>query len=122
MPYGIEFRSVVITLAILTGIGILILYVSYQARFLITGPQITLRDEPAVRQNVRTIDLTGSATNISHLQLNGRPIFTDPQGDFVAAVILENGYTTTTLTAEDRYGRVTTVSRTFVYSPSSFQN
>jgi len=122
MPYGIEFRSVVITLAILAGIGILILYVSYQARFLITGPQITLRDEPAGRQNVRTIDLTGSATNISHLQLNGRPIFTDPQGDFVAAVILENGYTTTTLTAEDRYGRVTTVSRTFVYSPSSFQN
>jgi len=74
------------------------------------------------RQNTRTIELRGLATNISWLQLNGRPIFTDPSGNFAAAVILENGYTMTTLTAQDRYGRTTTVTQTFVYSPSSFIN
>jgi len=122
MPYGITFRSVIRASLVLIGIGALIVYVSYQARFLIIGPQIVLTQELDVRQNSRTIQLQGTATNISRLQLNGRPIFTDPQGDFVAAVILENGYTVTTLTAEDRYGRVTTVTRTFVYSPSSFAN
>lgn len=114
------FRSIVKAILILCGLGLLLLYVSYQARFLIAGPQITLTHEPEVRQNTRQIELSGSATNIARLWLNGRPIFTDPQGNFIAAVILENGYTTTTLTAEDRYGRKTTVTRNFMYTPSSF--
>jgi hypothetical protein len=122
MPYGISFRSLIKASLVLIGIGALVVYVSYQARFLITGPQISMTTELDVRQNTRQIELQGTATNISHLQLNGRPIFTDPDGRFTTAVILENGYTVTTLTAEDRYGRTTTVTRTFVYTPSSFIN
>jgi hypothetical protein len=122
MPYRIEFRSVIKALLILIGVGALIVYVSYQARFLITGPQINLTTELETRQNTRHIEIQGTATNISHLQLNGRPIFTNPKGEFTTAVILENGYTVTTLTAEDRYGRTKTITRTFVYSPSSFIN
>jgi hypothetical protein len=122
MPARIEFRSLIKASLVLIGIGALVVYVSYQARFLITGPQISMTTELDVRQNTRQIELQGTATNISHLQLNGRPIFTNPKGEFTTAVILENGYTVTTLTAEDRYGRITTVTRTFVYSPSSFIN
>lgn len=122
MPSYIEFRSVIHASLVLIGIGVLLVYVSYQARFLITGPQITMTETLDTRQNTRTIELRGLATNISWLQLNGRPIFTDPSGNFTAAVILENGYTMTTLTAQDRYGRTTTVTQTFVYSPSSFIN
>lgn len=95
-------------------------YISYQARFLIIGPQITLTEEVSTLQNTRYITLTGSAANISRLWLNGRPIFTDRNGQFTAAVILENGYTITTLMAEDRYGRTTTITRPFVYTPASF--
>lgn len=122
MPHRVEFRSVIKASLVLIGVGVLLVYVTYQARFLITGPQITMAAELETRQNTRNIELQGTATNISHLQLNGRPIFTNPNGQFTAAVILENGYTVTTLTAEDRYGRTTTVTRTFVYSPSSFIN
>lgn len=122
MPDSFTFRSFVRSVLVICGLGLFLLYVAYQARFLIIGPQITLYNEPATRQNTRSIELTGSATNISRLWLNGRAIFTDPQGDFTAAVILENGYTNTTLTAEDRYGRTTTITRSFVYSPSSFIN
>lgn len=122
MPYRIEFRSIIKASLVLVGIGALVVYVSYQARFLITGPMITMKTELDTRQNTRYIELQGTATNISHLQLNGRPIFTNPKGEFTTAVILENGYTVTTLTAEDRYGRSTTVTRTFVYSPASFIN
>ncbi|MFT5832284.1 MAG: hypothetical protein ACI9SY_000670 [Candidatus Paceibacteria bacterium] len=97
-------------------------YIAYQARFLIIGPQITLSEEVPMLQNSRQITLTGSASNISRLWLNGRPIFTDRNGTFTAAVILENGYTVTTLMAEDRYGRTTTITRPFVYTPASFVN
>jgi len=96
------------------------LYIAYQARFLIIGPQITLTTEVPMLQNSRQITLTGSASNISRLWLNGRPIFTDRNGQFTAAVILENGYTVTTLKAEDRYGRTTLITRPFVYVPASF--
>jgi len=122
MAFRIEFRSIIRASLILIGVGALVVYVSYQARFLITGPQISMSTQSDIRQNTRTVELQGTATNISHLQLNGRPIFTDPDGKFTTAVILENGYTVTTLTAEDRYGRETTVTRTFIYTPSSFIN
>ena len=122
MTQWIQFRTIIQSIAVLTGLFFVFLYVAYQARFLITGPQITLLDEPDLRQNARAIVLTGTAVNISRLWLNGRPIFTNPRGQFEAAVILENGYTVTTLTAEDRYGRQTSVIRPFVYSPASFVN
>lgn len=97
-------------------------YISYQARFLIIGPRITLTTEVPMLQNSRQITLTGQAENISRLWLNGRSIFTNRNGQFTAAVILENGYTVTTLVAEDRYGRSTTITRPFVYTPASFVN
>lgn len=97
-------------------------YIGFQARFLLIGPQIALTEEVQMQQNVRQITLTGTASNISRLWLNGRPIFTDRNGTFAAAVILENGYTVATLTAEDRYGRTTTLTRPFVYTPASIVN
>jgi len=97
-------------------------YISYQARFLIIGPRITLTTEVPMLQNSRQITLTGQAENISRLWLNGRSIFTNRNGQFTAAVILENGYTVTTLVAEDRYGRSTTITHPFVYTPASFVN
>lgn len=95
-------------------------YITYQARFLIIGPQITLTNDISMLQNTRQVNLVGNASNISRLWLNGRPIFTNREGQFTAAVILENGYTVTTLKAEDRYGRTTTITRPFVYAPMNF--
>ncbi len=97
-----------------------LIYVVFQARFLIIGPQIVLSEEPNSLQNIQQIKLTGSAFNISRLWLNDRPIYTDAQGNFKEALVLENGYTVTTLRAEDRYGRITTLTRSFVYVPMTF--
>lgn len=115
----IELRS---ALKLLGGVTLLLLaitYILFQARFLITGPQIILRNEPAIEQNTRTITLEGTALNITHLWLNDRQIFTDEHGNFKEALVLENGYTITTLKAKDRYGRETRVVRSFVYTPAS---
>lgn len=100
--------------------GLLLSYVVFQARFLITGPQIVLNDDIATVQNQRTVTLSGQAFQISRLWLNDRPIFTDSRGNFEEALVLENGYTIATLKAEDRFGRVTKVHQPFVYTPITF--
>ena len=116
----VPFRTIVKIAFSGLGLLLIVLYVLFQARYLISGPQIELSGSHTLLQNEREIFLAGSAFNISRLWLNDRPIFTDAQGNFEEAVILENGYTITTLRAEDRYGRVTTVSQPFVYAPISF--
>ncbi len=115
-----DFRStlkIVGTTILLAFVGT---YVVFQARFLIVGPQINLINEPPTQNNDRVITLSGNTQNITHLWLNGRQIFTDENGNFEEALVLENGYTITTLRATDRYGRETKIARSFVYTPASF--
>ncbi|MEK7638601.1 MAG: hypothetical protein AAB388_00390 [Patescibacteria group bacterium] len=120
MRDGLSFRTAVqITLASIV-LMLAVAYVIFQARYLIVGPGITLKSEPARLQNERQIFLEGTAFNISHLWLNDRQIYTDAKGHFTEALILENGYTVATLRAEDRYGRTVRTVRSFVYSPASF--
>jgi|AntRauTorcE11897_2_1112592.scaffolds.fasta_scaffold02737_2 hypothetical protein len=115
-----SFRTIVKSSVLLLGLISVAAYVAFQARFLIIGPQLQLTNEPEQLVNYRQITLTGSAANISRLWLNDRPIFTDAQGNFTEALVLENGYTIATVRAEDRYGRETTIKRSYVYTPASF--
>ena len=87
----------------------------FQARFLLAGPQIFVQTLPVAQQE-RLITLQGQARNIVSITLNGRRIFTDKDGNFKEALVLENGYTIATLEAEDRYGRKTRHAETFVYT------
>ncbi len=119
ITYSIELRDILKTLGVLLALLIFGTYLSFQARFLISGPQLTLNNEPPVSHSTRIVELSGIATNITHLWLNDRPIFTDEKGHFKEALILENGYTITTLKARDRYGRETEIVRSFVYTPAS---
>ena len=115
-----SFRTIVKWVLISVLSILVMIYVIFQARYLIIGPQIVLTDTPTHLQNERQIFLSGSAFNISRLWLNDRQIYTDAQGNFKEALVLENGYTIATLRAEDRYGRSTTVTQPLYYSPSSF--
>jgi hypothetical protein len=94
-------------------------YVLFQARFLLTGPEITLIDEPKTEHHTRTVVLQGTAHNITHLWLNDRPIYTDERGNFKEELILENSYTIATLRAKDRFDRENKIVRSFVYTPAS---
>lgn len=119
LPENIDIRTILKALFIFLFLCLIVAYVLFQARFLITGPEITLKSEPNTQQNERIIILEGSARNITHLWLNDRQIYTDEQGNFREELVLENGYTITTLKAKDRYGRETKVVRSFVYTPAS---
>jgi hypothetical protein len=116
-PYHLSLRTVIIGLAITLGLVLFVSYLAFQARFLLQGPIITLTSEPSIVQHERVVTLTGSVRNITRLTLNGRQIFTNEYGYFDEALVLENGYTIATLAATDRYGRKTTVTRPFVFTP-----
>lgn len=106
----------ILKLGALVGLIVLaISYASWQARHLITGPEISLLAEPEVRQDERVVQLRGIATNVTTLLLNGKPIRIDRKGMFDVGVVLENGYTIMSIEAEDRYGRTTRLERSFVY-------
>lgn len=94
-------------------------YAFFQARNLIHGPSITLSTEPPVVHTDRAVALEGSARNVVVLRLNGREIHTNEQGKFEESLVLENGYTIMLLEAEDRYGRSTTLTRTYIYKPQT---
>lgn len=115
-----EFRSILIFIGSILLLVVISIYVLFQARFLIAGPQIVLINDTTVHNNNRVVKLEGTAYNITHLWLNDRPIYTDEAGHFREALVLENGYTVATLRAKDRYGRETRVERSFVYTPASF--
>jgi hypothetical protein len=113
------FRTLVRSALVVCGILLLALYILWQARFLLEGPTIVLVTEPPRVSNERSVTLEGKTRNITSLSLNGRQIFTDPHGHFKEALVLENGYTIATIAATDRYGRVTTLERPFMYTPAS---
>lgn len=114
----LPLRRVIRVAGALVLIATLLGYTAYQARFLLQGPTITLLEEPAIVQTERSVVLTGNTRNIARITLNGRQIFTDESGIFEEVLWLENGYTIATLSAEDRYGRTSSVARSFVYQPT----
>ena len=89
-------------------------YFSFQARVLLKGLVVIIADT-AIVQTEPTIDIIGQVQNIVSLTLNGRQIYTDPDGNFKTTLILENGYTIMTLRASGRYGRERVISRPFIY-------
>ncbi len=100
---------------ILACFGLIVWYSLFQARYLIEGPRITLIDEPSAINNEQIITIAGTTENITRLSLNGREIYTNRAGVFNESLVLENGYTIMTLKAKDRYGRTTSLSKSFVY-------
>jgi hypothetical protein len=103
------FRTLLKYWFVAIAVLLMVFFVLFQARFLITGPRIVITEAPEGPQNERQVTVAGTAYNISRLWLNDRLIYTDKQGHFKEAIVLENGYTIATLRAQDRYGRTTEV-------------
>jgi len=112
-------RQIVRATGAFVTILLVLLYIGFQSRILLLGPQVVLTSDLEVVQNERFVTITGQAQNLVRITLNGRQIFTDEAGNFEEDVFLENGYTIVTIAAVDRYGRQTKVERSFVYTPAS---
>lgn len=104
-----------LVIGIIVGVG---WYGAFQARNLLEGPRIALHSPTETAHHEQMITVTGDTENIVALSLNGKSIFTDETGQFTEKLVLEQGYTIMTLTATDRYGRETRVSRPLIYTPN----
>ena len=113
----ISLRNILYYSFLLIIAGLFVAYAIFQARFLLQGPIVTFNNPPSPVQNKRLITIKGSAQNIVKMTLNGRQIYTDKDGNFKEALILENGYTITTIRVYDRYGHNRSYVQKFVYTP-----
>ena len=86
---------------------ILGLYVVFQGRFIILGPEIIV-ELPKQGSPVDTGPMTvsGRVKNISYLSLNDGQIYTDNEGYFEEKLIALEGTNIIKITAKDRFGRV----------------
>jgi len=87
---------------------ILALYVVFQARFIILGPQISI-DYPRDAQEVTDplLIMRGTAHNVARIELNWRQIFADREGTWSEKLLLSPGVSIMTVNARDRFGRET---------------
>lgn len=105
--------GLIVTLCVL-----LVGYVLFQARFLLLGPQITLNETPNTVRTERQVTLSGTASNITAIYLNGRSIVTNENGTFNESLVLQNGFSVARIDAVDRYGRTASIEYPFVYQPN----
>ena len=106
------FRLALMATVLLGAVG----YFGWQARYLIIGPEVALTGGLETVQNERVITLSGEAKNVTALYLNGRAITTDQAGVFTESIVLQNGYSTVSIDAIDRYGRRVHIETPMVYS------
>lgn len=83
---------------------VIIGYSTLQAWKIIQGPVIEIYSPENGRTFTQTlIEVEGRAKNISHLNLNDRPIFTDKTGYFKEKILLSPGYNVIKLDATDKF-------------------
>ncbi len=98
--YSISF------ICITTLIIVILVYSLFEARKILTGPDIHIdspKDDTATSSSIITI--SGEAHNIAFLDINDAPAYTDLSGHFSEAISPPPGYSVVTVSARDQFGR-----------------
>lgn len=106
VPQLIALLAVV---GLIAGIGI---YLSLQFRSLTGAPALEVTS-PAADQSLYggVIDVRGKASGGADVTVNESPLLTDSNGEFSDKIALQNGINSIRVTAKNRLGRSTTVTR-----------
>ncbi|OHA92376.1 MAG: hypothetical protein A3J09_02825 [Candidatus Zambryskibacteria bacterium RIFCSPLOWO2_02_FULL_51_21] len=97
---------------------LLVLYILFQARFIIFGPQISIESpSDAEVLGSAVIMARGHASNISMITLNDRRIFTDERGAWEEKLLASPGVSIMTVRVRDRFGRENEKSVRVIYNP-----
>lgn len=101
--------TIILALVFLGGYGY------FQARDLISGPMVEIKypkENQIVEGNM--VIAQGTARNVSHIEVNGQPIFITPEGDFREKLPLVGTRTIIQIEAWDRFGRSTLVHHSVI--------
>lgn len=101
-----EARTKLKYLLIATFGAVIIGYGSYQMRWLINGPSITI-EAPLNGSSLTSplVTVSGQANRVTKLFLNGEKLTPDHTGRFESQLLLATGYNIIQLNGEDRFGR-----------------
>lgn len=101
-----KIRNYIKILPIIVGLFTVVSYTIYETRDIIIGPVVDI-NYPQNGETVisEIINITGETKNTASLMLNGRPIKIDNEGNFEEKIILNNGYNTAIIEANDRLGK-----------------
>jgi len=92
-------------------------YVFAQSKDVISGPIIDI-SHPQNHATVteRSIEVTGTATNVAYISINDKQIFVDEDSVFSKHLVLSPGYTIIEVYARDKFGKETTELVEVVYT------
>lgn len=93
---------VLVVIAVLGG------YAYYQAKDFIKGPQIIiLSPQNGATVSSSLLEIKGIAKNIAFLEMDGRQIFADKEGNFTEELLLAKEYNIIEIKAEDKFNKKT---------------
>jgi hypothetical protein len=97
---------------------LLVLYILFQARFLILGPRVTIETpQDGFVTPTQVVMVKGTAYNIAWISLNGRQIFTDENGVWEEKLLVPLGTSIITVNVRDRFGREKEESVRIILNP-----
>jgi len=104
-----DFQKLLKNLFILLVVSLTLVYGIFQARNLISGPQvIVFEPENGLVVNKDLVEIRGQTKNTSKMTLNDKVILTDQSGDFREKILIAEGYNIIKLSVWDRFGRLKT--------------
>ncbi len=93
-------------------VGLVVAYLGWQVQALAAPPKLVVA-QPAGDQVVEgnLVNISGQADAGSDVAVNDSPVLTDANGNFNDQLALQNGLNTITVTAKNKLGRTSTVTR-----------
>lgn len=111
-----DIKSILSRVAVGLFILVIALYALYQARGVLSGPQIKVfQPENGTTTTSSLLTVEGEALRAKEITLNGRPIFIDLEGRFFERLLLQNGYNIIELKATDAQRETKTTLIEVVY-------
>jgi len=84
------------------------LYITFNTRLVSKGISLSIDGiENGKIYTEGSLEIDGNAKRAKHLLVNGREVYLDQEGNFKDLIILLPGYNVISVTAEDKFGKVT---------------
>lgn len=97
-------------------IVIVIGYSFFSFRDYISGPKIIITyPENGSTMSTTTVEIKGQALHIRDITINNKPLIIDKLGNFVYTLLLFPGYNSASISAKDKFNRITEYKLELVY-------
>ncbi len=117
---GLRFTPQLVTIGAIAAFALIVfIYLFLQFRSFTGAPSLELSEpKDNTKINSSEVNLVGKTWDDAILKVNGQQVQLSPGGTFSLPVSLNPGLNTITVTAENRFGKVSTIKRTVIVDNS----